>query len=219
MDLGVINMTGAKINDLGEGTGNNEAWLVNESGLYSLILTSRKPAAKRFKKWVTSEVLPSIRKTGSFGAAPGITAAEVAAICAEMLAKVLANHSTGAERAEAEEFRKTRVFEDGITVGELVDGLNLPKGPIRQSVSQQLNGRLRTHSQLHGLHSFKLRKGWLFARIRASRLVVEWQDEMIALAERNKAKRDQRNKAQMEFPDFKLHSVRTDKPVKPPGAV
>jgi hypothetical protein len=42
---------------------------------------------------------------------------------------------------------------------------------------------------------------------------------MIALAERNKAKRDQRNKAQMEFPDFKLHSVRTDKPVKPPGAV
>ncbi|NKD55157.1 MULTISPECIES: BRO family protein [Haematospirillum] len=41
---------------------------VNESGLYSLILGSRKPAAKRFKRWVTSEVLPSIRKTGSPGA-------------------------------------------------------------------------------------------------------------------------------------------------------
>lgn len=39
---------------------------INESGLYSLILTSRKPEAKRFKKWVTSEVLPSIRKTGSY---------------------------------------------------------------------------------------------------------------------------------------------------------
>ena len=36
--------------------------IINESGLYSLILTSRKPEAKRFKKWVTSEVLPSIRK-------------------------------------------------------------------------------------------------------------------------------------------------------------
>ncbi|MCG4274467.1 Bro-N domain-containing protein [Acetobacter senegalensis] len=39
---------------------------INESGLYSLILTSRKPAAKRFKKWVTSEVLPAIRKTGGY---------------------------------------------------------------------------------------------------------------------------------------------------------
>ncbi|SEG13116.1 BRO-N domain-containing protein [Marinobacterium lutimaris] len=41
---------------------------INESGLYSLILTSRKPEAKRFKRWVTSEVLPEIRKTGSFNA-------------------------------------------------------------------------------------------------------------------------------------------------------
>ena len=40
--------------------------IINESGLYSLILTSRKPEAKSFKKWVTSEVLPSIRKTGSY---------------------------------------------------------------------------------------------------------------------------------------------------------
>lgn len=40
--------------------------IVNESGLYSLILTSRKPEAKAFKKWITSEVLPSIRKTGSY---------------------------------------------------------------------------------------------------------------------------------------------------------
>lgn len=39
---------------------------INESGLYSLILTSRKPQAKKFKKWVTSEVLPAIRKTGSY---------------------------------------------------------------------------------------------------------------------------------------------------------
>jgi prophage antirepressor-like protein len=40
--------------------------IVNESGLYSLVLTSRKPQAKRFKKWVTAEVLPAIRKTGSY---------------------------------------------------------------------------------------------------------------------------------------------------------
>ncbi|MFN4097407.1 MAG: Bro-N domain-containing protein, partial [Sphingomonas sp.] len=43
------------------------ATIINESGLYSLILTSRKPEAQRFKKWVTSEVLPSIRRTGKYG--------------------------------------------------------------------------------------------------------------------------------------------------------
>lgn len=41
-------------------------WLINESGLYSLILRSRKPQAKAFKKWVTSDVLPSIRQTGQY---------------------------------------------------------------------------------------------------------------------------------------------------------
>ena len=40
---------------------------VNEDGLYDVILDSRKPEAKAFRKWVTSEVLPSIRKTGSYG--------------------------------------------------------------------------------------------------------------------------------------------------------
>jgi prophage antirepressor-like protein len=45
---------------------NRETWLINESGLYSLILTSRKPEAKQFKRWVTHEVLPTIRKTGGF---------------------------------------------------------------------------------------------------------------------------------------------------------
>lgn len=40
--------------------------IINESGLYSLILSSKLESAKRFKKWVTSEVLPSIRKTGEY---------------------------------------------------------------------------------------------------------------------------------------------------------
>lgn len=45
---------------------NRDSLFINESGLYSLILTSRKPQAKEFKKWITSEVLPSIRKTGKY---------------------------------------------------------------------------------------------------------------------------------------------------------
>jgi prophage antirepressor-like protein len=49
--------------------GSQEMSTINESGLYSLIFGSRKAAARRFKKWVTSEVLPTIRKTGSYSAA------------------------------------------------------------------------------------------------------------------------------------------------------
>ena len=46
--------------------GKQEMSIINESGLYALILRSRKPEAKRFRKWVTSEVLPAIRKTGAY---------------------------------------------------------------------------------------------------------------------------------------------------------
>ena len=46
--------------------GQRGGWLINESGLYSLILSSKLPTAKKFKRWVTSDVLPAIRKTGSY---------------------------------------------------------------------------------------------------------------------------------------------------------
>jgi len=45
---------------------NREVICINESGLYSLILSSKMPGAKRFKRWVTSEVLPQIRRTGTY---------------------------------------------------------------------------------------------------------------------------------------------------------
>lgn len=46
--------------------GQQDYTIINESGLYSLILTSKLPTAKRFKRWVTSEVIPSIRKYGAY---------------------------------------------------------------------------------------------------------------------------------------------------------
>lgn len=47
-------------------TSNYGAYLINESGLYSLAFGSKLPTAKKFKKWVTSDVLPSIRKHGMY---------------------------------------------------------------------------------------------------------------------------------------------------------
>ena len=58
-----------KTTTLIQGTGSNyksNAVIINESGLYSLILSSKLPKAKEFKHWVTSEILPSIRKTGGY---------------------------------------------------------------------------------------------------------------------------------------------------------
>jgi len=53
----------AKCDTLG---GSQDLMFINESGLYSLILSSKMPAAKKFKRWVTSEVLPAIRKHGMY---------------------------------------------------------------------------------------------------------------------------------------------------------
>ena len=58
-----------KTTTLIQGTGSNyksKVVIINESGLYALILSSKLPQAKAFKRWVTSEVLPQIRKTGGY---------------------------------------------------------------------------------------------------------------------------------------------------------
>lgn len=58
-----------KTSTLIQGSGSNyksKAIIINESGMYSLVLSSKLEGAKRFKRWVTSEILPSIRKTGAY---------------------------------------------------------------------------------------------------------------------------------------------------------
>lgn len=58
-DLGIDLASTLKVNNYG-------MYIINESGLYSLIFSSKLPAAKRFKRWVTSEVLPALRRTGQY---------------------------------------------------------------------------------------------------------------------------------------------------------
>jgi prophage antirepressor-like protein len=69
------------------GFGNRGITLINESGLYNAILKSAKAEAKRFKKWVTSEVLPAIRKNGYYDARPR-TPAEILLQQAQLLVDV-----------------------------------------------------------------------------------------------------------------------------------
>jgi len=56
--------------------GNQMGWFVNEDGFYDVVLESRKPNAKKFRKWVTSEVLPAIRKTGMYAKGGVVDTAE-----------------------------------------------------------------------------------------------------------------------------------------------
>lgn len=62
----VENFGGLSTETVGNFRGNPNKVIINESGLYALIFGSKLPQAKKFKRWVTSEVLPSIRKTSSY---------------------------------------------------------------------------------------------------------------------------------------------------------
>ena len=56
----------SSLKEIQERLGRQDNWFINESGVYALIFGSKLPKAKQFKRWVTHEVLPSIRKTGSY---------------------------------------------------------------------------------------------------------------------------------------------------------
>lgn len=74
--------------------GDQNVAIIAESGLYSLILRSRKNEARAFKQWILREVLPSIRKTGSYGTAPALTGPELmAAALIEAQATLMAHRA------------------------------------------------------------------------------------------------------------------------------
>lgn len=68
--------------------GVQEMTIINESGLYSLIMSSKLPTAKAFKRWVTSEVLPTIRRQGSYSVQQSITPAQLIAAQAQVLVQM-----------------------------------------------------------------------------------------------------------------------------------
>lgn len=100
--------------------GVQEMTVINESGLYSLVLSSKLPSAKKFKRWVTSEVLPALRKTGQY------QVKELSG--SELMAKALieAQNVLAAKDKQIEEMKPKVVFADAVAtshtsilVGEL----------------------------------------------------------------------------------------------------
>ena len=92
--------------------GNQEMTIVSEAGLYSLILRSRKPEAKAFKRWVTHEVLPSIRKTGAY-LSPGMSNEQIKALVTtleeEMYRRIQAENRLAKLEAHAEKLARAAI--------------------------------------------------------------------------------------------------------------
>lgn len=111
----------SKVDTLG---GKQNMAIINESGLYSLILRSNKPEAKKFKKWVTSEVLPSIRKTGKY---------EIESDPAKLisLALVAANKILTEQKPLVEFAEAVRESKDGKLIREFAKSLNPATGEKR----------------------------------------------------------------------------------------
>lgn len=112
-----------KTTTLIQGIGSNyksKTMIINESGLYSLVLSSKLPSAKKFKRWVTSEVLPALRKTGQY------QVKELSG--SELMAKALieAQNVLAAKDKQIEQMKPKVVFADAVAtshtsilVGEL----------------------------------------------------------------------------------------------------
>ncbi|MDZ7620894.1 MAG: BRO family protein [Candidatus Competibacteraceae bacterium] len=134
--------------------GPQEMTIINESGLYCLILGSRKPEARKFKKWVTSEVLPALRKQGRYampgGADPFVTLTQndftdLVERCIERgVTAALRASKTTAKPAEPRPTRETfsdwekaeilRLNDNGVSVVEIADLLFRPVSSVRNFI-------------------------------------------------------------------------------------
>lgn len=126
-----------------------EFWAVNESGVYHLIFTSRKPEAEQFRKWITSEVLPAIRKTGQYALKPPSPAEQLLA-SAQMLVdheRQLAQHN---ERLKAIEARQSSI-EEGSQYFTVLAYAKLHRIALDYTAAQSLGQRAANYSREHGI--------------------------------------------------------------------
>lgn len=121
--------------------GPQEMTVISESGLYAAILKSRKPEAKRFRKWVTSEVLPAIRRNGAYGTGDNSQIVGMLATLVErmdrrdmQLMAFVATQSPGRRSASTKtpitrehETRAKALQAEGLTVTEIAEALGISR--------------------------------------------------------------------------------------------
>lgn len=148
------------VNSIHTPGGEQEMTVINESGMYNLILGSRKPEAKRFKKWVTSEVLPAIRKTGIYThqqAAPTVNG-QISVETAEYIAMLkqqaeLAKLSVQREKTLAAMTIATALMRDGNYSREEIAQI----AGVEVHTVDYLFADLCRNAAKQGVHSFRLK--------------------------------------------------------------
>ena len=130
--------------------GPQQVSVINESGLYSLTLTSRKPEAKAFKRWITHEVLPAIRKTGSYGAPAGMTFEQMTAHVIEGLNQRIAEAEQRAKELESP--------------AAAWNSLSNASGDFTISDAAKILGRDGKCPGPRQLHDWLQERGWIFRR-------------------------------------------------------
>lgn len=99
-------------------SGKQEMTIINESGLYTLVLGSKLESAKRFKRWVTSEVIPSVRKNGGYIAnQENMTPEQIMAAGLQAAQKIIEekNRQIREQEADIQRMRPKEVFADAVT--------------------------------------------------------------------------------------------------------
>lgn len=118
---------------------NRNVLLVNESGLYTLVLRSNKPAAKQFRKWVTSEVLPSIRKHGLYAiediiANPDLGIKALQALKEERAARLEAEKTVELQKPKALYYDALVERNNSTSFRDTAKELNIPEKKFIQSL-------------------------------------------------------------------------------------
>jgi len=126
LDNGVVSIEGIP-DSLGR---TQQATIINEDGLYDVILESRKQEARAFRKWVTSEVLPSIRKTGQYNSIPQMTTTEIIA--------AIANQAVEQEKRVS--VLEARITETTETMEAIQETFLQRDEDWRKSINSMLNG-------------------------------------------------------------------------------
>ena len=132
--------------------------LVSESGLYTLIMRSNKPEAKVFRKWVTSEVLPSIRKTGSY------SVAQTTLAIPKTLPEALRAYADEVERREAAEKRAITAEverDEAIRTKAQIGSSREAKAMATASAKSRECKRLTTENELLTTENSRLRQDYV----------------------------------------------------------
>lgn len=151
--------------------GAQEMTIINESGLYSLVLSSKLPTAKKFKHWITSEVLPAIRKHGAYMTPEKIEEALLNPDTIIKLATELKAEREARKHAELEAASAKQVIGELKPKADYTDRILSSKGTVTTTAIAKDYGMSATgfNKLLHELHViYKIGKQWfLYAKYQA----------------------------------------------------